>query len=433
MGDLWDKIEQNKKERSNPKAVKDWALNKGSTRDKKPYFSNDRPSPIHSDITKSKLFDTGETASTKPRFSVDEQRDRAMARRQGMGPNAQPPMQQEDDFFSKLMEQLQGEYTGVDRTKVDYSPLDNALKARMDAIGGIRNQANDNFKTSDANLEAMHRAFQNNINTEGAGRFNTTADNAKTQLTGINTDAQQRLQAIKADDMAKRQAMLQNLGIEEAGAAPDESANPLNQALASIASRNEAELANVEQDRNTNLAFNSKIATSVGQQGVERRAALQQQLQGILGKLGMAEADAQAENQQGRLSIEQNAGNQQYQQWRDRQGFLQDTLGMMQDDARKQAEMAQGSGDPVKVGGFSGLAQDLVNTGYDVPEIQNAMSALSQITGSDYMKGIDPNAGYSESAVLNKILQQRGIDPMLAIQLATNYANLGNTSSYEQR
>lgn len=423
MGDLRDAWEKAK----DPRAVKEWALNKGSTRDKKPYFQNDRPSTVNPGIMES-MFD-----KPQPRYGVDEQRDRAMIRHRGMGPNSQPPMGGGgDDFFSSLMDQIQGEYGGVDKSKVDFSSLDSALKSRMDAINGIRTNANENFKTSDANLEGMHRAFQDNINTEGAQRFNTTADNAKTQLTNVNADSQQRLQAIKADDIAKRQAMLQNLGIEESGATPDESANALTQAQASIASRNEGELANVEQDRNTNLAFNNKIATSVGQQGVERRAALQQQLQGILGKLGMAEADAQGQDAQSRFSLEQNAGNQQYQQWRDRQGFLQDTLGMMQDDARKQAEAAQG-GDPLKVGGFSGLAQDLVNTGYEVPEIQNAMSTLSQITSSDYRKGVDPNAGYSEADVLNKILQSRGIDPTLAIQLATNYANLGNTSSYEQR
>lgn len=345
------------------------------------------------------------------------------------------PQPHKPDFFEQLMGEFQTQWGGVDKSKIDYSPLDNALKARMDAINGIRTQTNDNFQKSDGNLESMHNGFQNHIATDGAAAFNRIANTEKANLGQVNTDAQANLMKIKAEDMAKRQAMLQNLGIQESGATPDSSADVLTQTQGSIANRNEAEMVNAEQDRASSLAFNQGMAQSVGQQGVERRAALQQQLQGILGKLGMVEADAKSTDAQSRYELEQNQGNQQYQQYRDRQGFLQDTLGMMQDDAQKQAELYQKSQsqDPLEVSGFSGLAQDLLNTGYETPEIQNAMQQLAQVTATDYMKGVDPNAGYSQSAILNKILQQRGIDPMLAIQLATNYGNLGNTSKYQQQ
>lgn len=372
------------------------------------------------------------------RLSVDEPQYSTDRRGNGgtrQGSDDIPPSRYRDgdgesSLFDQLMAEFQSKWSGPDKSQIDYSPLDKALQARLGAIGNVRNQANQNFDKSDANLESMHRGFQNHISTEGANQFNQIADNAKGQLTGINADSAARLQAIKADDQAKRQQMLQALGIQASGAAPDESANALTQAQASIGSRNEAELANTEQDRATNLAYNQGIATSVGQQGVERRGELQQQLQSILGKLGMAEADATQEDAMARYELEQNQGNQQYQQWRDRQGFLGDTLGMLQDDAQKMAE-AQSKGSDVKINGFSGLAQDLVNTGYQVPEIQGAMGALSNILAGDYMKGVDPNAGYARTDILNKLLQREGVDPMLAIQLATNYGNLGNTSSYQ--
>lgn len=430
MSDLLGAWNNVKKDENDKKKREKFALtnNQAPAKPKKP--SNVNPGIMNNGLSK---------ATTLPsKYTPRNPRD---------GRNTLPPgwrernerMRQEQnpqpDFFSELMNGLQSEWGGIDRSKIDFSPLDKALQARMDAIGGIRNTTNENYDKSDTNLESMHNGFKNHIETTGAQRFNQIHDTEKQNLTQINQDSQNRLAAMKAEDQAKRQAMLQNLGIQEAGAANDPSADILSQTQGSIASRNEAEMVNAEQDRASSLAFNNGMAQSVGQQGVERRAALTQQLQGIMGKLGMAEADAKAQDAQSRFELEQNAGQQQYQQFRDRQGFLQDTLGMMQEDAQRMAELeaqqTEAAAKAPKIGGFSGLAQDLLNTGYDTPEIQNALGQLAQVTATDYMKGVDPNAGYSEAAILNKVLQERGIDPMLAIQIATNYSNLGNTSSYQ--
>lgn len=349
-------------------------------------------------------------------------------------PGWQSQMQQPEDtqqsLFDELLGKITSEWSGPDKSKIDYSPLDAALNARLGALNGLRDKSQQNFDTSDANLESMHRGFQDHINTVGAGNYNKIADTQKQNLTASNDIAQNNLQKYKADDMAKREAMLKNLGIQSAGAAPDTSADVLNQNIASIESREQADLANADQDRATNLAYNQGIATSVGQAGVERRGDLAQQLQSIFGKIDMASADAQAENAQQRYQLEQSAGDKQYDQWRDQKGFLGDTLGMLQNDALEREKLASQGQDPQEIGGFAGIGQDLLNSGYEVPDVQNAMSALSEITAGDYMKGIDPNAGYNQVSVINRRLQQNGIPPMLAIQLATNYANLGNTSKY---
>lgn len=344
----------------------------------------------------------------------------------------EPMGDSQSSLFDELLGKVTSEWSGPDKSKIDYSPLDTALNARLGALNGLRDKSQQNFNTSDANLESMHRGFQNHINTTGAGNFNKIADTQKQNLTASNDIAQNNLAKVKADDMAKRQAMLQNLGIEAAGAQEDTSAQGLNQAIGSIESREQADIANADQDRASNLAYNQGIATSVGQQGVERRGDLAQQLQAIFGKIDMGVADAQAENAQQRFQLEQGASDRQYQQWRDNKGFLQDTLGMLQDDALEREKLAAESGsDPATIGGFAGIGQDLLNSGYEVPDVQNAMGVLSEITAGDYMKGIDPNAGYNQVSIINRRLQQNGIPPMLAIQLATNYANLGNTSKYE--
>jgi hypothetical protein len=382
------------------------------------------------DLVNKNTMKPGEYSNSQyqnPRYANKQQFDEANY----SGPSAAQVKQK--SLFDDLMGKITSEWGGPDKSQIDYSPLDNALNARMGALNGLRDKSQQNFNTSDANLESMHRAFQDHIQTDGASRYNNIADTQKTNLTASNDIAQGNLQKIKADDMAKRQAMLQNLGIEAAGVQEDPSANTLNQAIGSIESREQADLANADQDRATNLAYNQGIATSVGQQGVERRGDLAQQLQAIFGKIDMAGADAQAENAQQRFQLEQNSGDKQYQQWRDNKGFMQDTLGMMQDDAFQRDKLAseQQSQDPATIGGFAGIPQDLVNSGYEVPQIQQAMQALSEITAGDYRKGIDPNAGYDNVSIINRRLQERGIPPMLAIQLATNYAKMGNTSKYQ--
>lgn len=341
-----------------------------------------------------------------------------------------------DTFMDDLLGKITADWSGPDKSKIDYSPLDAALNAKLGALNNLRDNTNQNYDKSDLALEQMHNALQNNINTQGAQNFNNIADTQKQNLNADTQQSQQNLQNIKAEDMAKRQAMLKNLGIEAAGAAPDPSADVLSQAQGSIASRNDANVVTADQNRGTNLAFNQGIANSVGQAGVERRSDLTNQLQNILGRIGMSEADAKSQDAQARFALEQNAGNQQYQQYRDQKGFYTDTLHQMQQDeanAQKLAMDQQAAGSKQTVSGFAGLGQDLMNTGYDPKEVQNAMGILSNITSGDYMQGIDPNAGYDKASILNKLLQRNGVtSPMLALQLATNYANLGNVSKYQQ-
>jgi hypothetical protein len=251
-------------------------------------------------------------------------------------------------------------------------------------------------------------------------------------LRDVSSSAVGNLEAIKASDMAKRSAMLKNLGIEEAAGAQDVSANPLNQAIASIQSRGDAEQSNAVGDRASNLAFNQSVATSIGQQGLERRGALAQQLQGILGKLTSAKNDAETQNQSDRLKYSSDVNSQAYDRWKDQQGINQNLFNTL---SRAQ-QSAGGSGSPETVGGFSGLAADLSNSGYDDQAASNAVGVLSQVLSSDYYKGqngnqsIDPTMGYPLEAVLARRLRENGVDQVLATHLATNYANQGNTSKY---
>jgi hypothetical protein len=82
---------------------------------------------------------------------------------------------------------------------------------------------------------------------------------------------------------------------------------------------------------------------------------------------------------------------------------------------------------PPEVPGFGGLAEDLLNN-YSEPESQQAMSVLSEVLSSDYMNGIPE--GYDRASILARRLRERGVNPVIASQLATNYSNLGNNNGF---
>ena len=383
---------------------------------------------VNASMTKGPIRNAVYTEPTEPRYANKQQFDEANY----SGPS--PEQVKSKSLFDDLLGDVTSDWGGPDKSKVDYGPLDEALNARLGALNKLRETSQGNFNTSDANLESMHRGFQNHIQTEGAGNFNKIADTQKQNLQASNQQSQDYLANIKSQDMAKRNAMLANLGLtEESATSKDVSADPLNEAVASIASRNNADVVNADQDRASNLAYNQGIATSVGQQGVERRSDLAQQLQSILGRIDMGTADAQAENAKARFQLEQNAEDRQYDQWRDNKGFKRDTLGMLQEDARERDKMAMEQQDPREIPGVAGIAVNLRNSGYQDPEIQNAMRILAETTASDeYFRETNSMKGNDKVSLTQRLLQRNGInDPALAFQVAQSLASMGTTSKYE--
>lgn len=389
--------------------------NQGGNRPSSPAPSNNRP-------------------SAPSNYNTDDARDRAMAGRSGLvtGPNQMPPEDtSEQDAFDALLGRANAKWGGGEKSGRDYTPLDKALEARIGMLNDLRNQTQGNFDKSDANLGAMHNALQDDLRGRGAGVYNTIADTEQSNLRGIQEGAQGRLQGIKNEDMAKRAAMLKELGIEAAGGQEDSSAAVLSDAQANIASRGQAEQANSEGDRASNLAYNQGIVASVGQQGVERRGALAQQLQQVFGKLSQAEAEYRANDQEARIGFDQQADDRQYAEFNNDRAYARESVNRMEDRAWQVEDRNAKGGTPQKVAGYSGLAQDLVNTGYDPQAIQGAMGALSKVLGSEYLKDVNPNQGYSQTAIIHrKLVDEYNVDPNLAIQLATNYGNLGTSNSY---
>lgn len=356
----------------------------------------------------------------------------------------------ENDLMGQLMERISATYQpmmppaggGASAANNDImarlnQQLDEALAARLGAIGNVRNQAQQGYNTSDSNLAAMFGANANHIATQGSQRFGEIAQNHQA---GINQQREASVGQLKGDRdeaMARRTEMLNRLGIQAAGEQADPNEETLNNAITATTNRADKALQGSQQANATNQAFNQSVVNSVNQQGTERRAALLQQLQSIQNQLGMAEAEAQGQNAQAksqlemqRMQAEAEAQSQSvadynkfgYQQFRDNRDLAFDLYKTMLGQ--------QGKDQSTKVQGFAGLGQDLINQGIPEQQVSGYMAALSSVLGSEYMKGIHPDEGYDRASIISRRLQEMNVPGPIAAHLATNYANLGNNAYY---
>ncbi len=343
--------------------------------------------------------------------------------------NPQPAMPK--SLMEQLLDKIDAPYNGGGgASQVDTSALDQALKAQLGQIGQVRNNTNQNFQESDRNIMGMHEAARNEVLTGGKQRFEDISNQQMAGLKESRQDVIGELQGYKDAENAKRMAMLKNLGIEASGATPSDT-SAYDQGISSISNRGAAEQANAVGDRATNLAYNTTVANSIGQQGADRRADLAQQLQSILGRLGMAETETNQQYGMQKAQMQQQGADKSYDMWNNERNFNQqrynDLFGQkmaMQDQAAQQQKMNM----PVEVPGFGGLAEDLLNTGYPEQETQRAMQILSGVLSSEYMNGIPD--GYDRASIIARRLKEQNVPDVIAAQLATNYSNLGNVNGY---
>lgn len=364
--------------------------------------------------------------------------DMYAAQKARMDPNLNPPLESldmgpsEPSMMEQLLDKLDDPYGGFNG-KVDTSALDAALKSRLGAIAGIRTNTNNNFSVSDQNIANMHNAMKRDVETTGKAEFNDIANDQIAGLTSNRNEAVNFLNAQKAKENAERMAMLKNLGITASAGTPTDT-SAYDQGISSIASRGAAETANAQGDRATNLAYNQTVANSIGQQGAERRAALTQQLQSILGQLGMAESEANSDYANGVAQMTQQAKDRDYDMWNQNRNYDRQRYndmfqqGMALDDqafqreqwqAQQQQAMMKNMPQPM---GFTSLANDLVNTGFGQDEAQNAMQILSQVLTSPEMQAVPQDA--NRPAYMASVLKKYGMNDVMAAQVATNYANL---------
>jgi hypothetical protein len=411
----WDRKRRQKED--TPEGIKKFALTNNAPPSSKPF-----------------KWPAGELAITAPKAAVrstDDRRDDALARRgnipKGTIPNnTMPQMPREKSVLEILMDRLNEEYEGPDPSQMDFSALDRALQGRLGQLTAARDQIRGNFDTSDKNLEGMHRAFENQVRTDDAARYNQISDQLKSNLTGNMNQGVGNLEAARAKAVAERQAMLQNLGIQAAGAAPDPGAEALNQGINTMTSRNNINQNLADQQRATNLSYNNTVAQSIGQAGVQRRAALQNQLQGLLGKVAMAEAEAKAQNEVERQRSIGTQSDYAYKRWNDRQNRTQDLFDTLAGIESRERIAGMG-GEGSRPQGMNSIAEQLAMSGIDPSEASNAVGILGRVLGGgNFLHNANRDSEgneqpYDTTAVLAQKLQNEGLDPMTASQVAMLY------------
>lgn len=330
-----------------------------------------------------------------------------------------------ESLFAQLEQGYQGTRPGFDNSEA-MAALDAALGNTLQGINGIRDTTNANYKESDANLESMHRAHQNDIATNGAKTYNGIADSLVGSIQQNRDESVGTLTNMEDESRAKRTAMLKSLGIAEAGAAPESTV--LKDAAANIVSRSSTDDAFAESQRANNLSYNTGLAASVGSEGNQRRAALQQQLLKANSTIDAQEMDvrSQYQNQKAQLAnqaagAQNDIANFEYGMYQDEQNGIRDMI--------DQFTSATEESKPVATKGYAGLAQDLANSGVDQTTASQAIRSHAEIIASeDYLKarqkGQDPT-----SWVIGQ-MTKRGIPVSVAMQYVTNYNNLGSTSGY---
>lgn len=394
------------------------------------------PNPYKNQPSGIPQSDTLPRNTAAPR-SVNQEMYNPNGTRQGADDNIVPQPHQQS-ILDQLYQQMTTPYKRPDASQYDFSPIDNALKGRLDLIDQLKNTTQGNFQKSDQATQDMHNQFVNQMNTEGVAGVNKIADTQKSNLTNDNNAAIAQLNAQKAADMSARTEMLNRLGIQGAGGAVDPNTATMDQGISTIAQRGAADQTMADNNRASNMQYNTVQANAMGAAGIQRREQLANQLQAILGKADMAKTDAQtqaAQQKAGMLNDSQGVSFQAYKDQQSRAQNLFDTL-LRDQTQNNRYNMQYGPGSKYQqgasgTGGYQQIADDLSSTpGMDPDQAAHGMAALDDVlSNGNYLAGAQGQAGtdpYDRTAVLAKALMDKdhSLSRGVATQIATNYGKI---------
>jgi len=316
------------------------------------------------------------------------------------------PMQ-ETDPMEDLWNLLNEKYSG---SPVDTSFLQEALNAQTGAIDNARNQAQENFRTSDSNLAGMHDAFRNDILAQ-APKIQEQNQQYQTDLKGIFDNTLQENAQRQAANKAQDTEMLSRLGIAPAATQPDLVGQEIEQGNQRAVGSRDARLAESATIGNSELQRNTAAANSVGAAGVQRRSDLNMRLQEILGQLGGKEADVRSQFAQAQGQAGQENEQRQYERFLRDRDFNLDRYGNEMENRLKASEQDS------TLQGFNGL-QATTN-----PDVQRAIVDI--ISTQPDLDIRNPN---QVMIALRK--KYPHINPDEAFSYLAQYNNLGSTNKF---
>jgi hypothetical protein len=281
-------------------------------------------------------------------------------------PRAAPdPMDKLMQRRAELERMLDEDFTGD--PEVD-ALIEQAYTSALSNVAGARTRANDNFKQSDANIDALSRGHVAAIEGEDRQAIQRIGGELQGKYQNTFDTAKGSLEADRNAELQERTAMLQRLGIQEAGlgeAGQDES-----QAISNLTQNQAGAMKQAQGYQAADEVRNVEQAQSQASAGVERRSALNKDLQGILGKLDESEVELQNSKASAQLQAKQ-AGKSDYN---NRLKTISDSIDNIDDridsrtdsdrdyslEMQKLAQKGTGSG-----GVFNAVENNLRNRGID--------------------------------------------------------------------
>jgi hypothetical protein len=347
-----------------------------------------------------------------------------------------PGMEREESYEDKLLARKAEIEMAMDSPYADdpeiAAMIDEAYSGALANISKARGDAESNFQRSDANIAALSAGHVNTIKTDDLNAVKRIGGDLQSGYQQTFDTAKNEMQSNRSAELAERTAMLQRLGIQEAGlgdAGQGETA-----AIEDMSARQAGAMKQAQGYQAADEVRNTEQAQSQASAGVERRSALNSDLQKILGTLGNSEAEIQSSMSQDKLRAKQS-GKSDYM---DMQRFNLESLDQIDSQLQDRAEsdrnydlelkkLAQknstGSG-----GVYDAVANDFRNRGIAPEEYE---SAYAQVASSATF-----NAAVDGDKSLWMIRQMKKKNPKLSendiaryVSGVTNYGTdkLGNS------
>lgn len=232
-------------------------------------------------------------------------------------PAVKDPMDKLMERRAQLEAMLDEDYTGD--PEID-SMIEQAYTSALSNVSGARSKANDNFAQSDANIAALSAGHVATIKGEDMDAVKRIGGELQSGYQKTFDTAKGSLEADRTSELEQRTAMLQRLGIQEAGLGT--AGQGESEAIQRLTENQAGAVRQAQGYQAADEVRNTELASSQASAGVERRSALNKDLQGILGNLDQAETELGTNKAQAKLQAYQS-GKSDYNQ---RLGSISDSI-----------------------------------------------------------------------------------------------------------
>lgn len=296
-----------------------------------------------------------------------------------------PGMEREESYEDKLLARREEIEMMMDTPYADdpeiAAMIDEAYSGALANISKARGDANSNFAQSDANIAALTAGHVNTIKTDDLAAVKRIGGELQGGYQKTFDTAKGELESNRSNELAERTAMLQRLGIQEAGLG--EAGQGETSDIADMTVRQAGAVKQAQGYQAADEVRNTEQAQSQASAGVERRSALNKDLQKILGTIDNSESELRSSMSTDKLQARQSG----LSDYRDMQKFNLDSLDQIDSTLQDRADsdrdyslelqkLAQ-KNSGTSGGVFDAVANDFANRGLDASQYEQAYAQVA--------------------------------------------------------